>query len=130
VDVSLSGAPGDSQLTVASINLGGTQLGMDLDLPNGFPEDVVVYPGTKIVSSSPVPNGFVVSGQSSEKASVIASYLKQEMEKNGWTMKPPNAQSELMKALQFNKGVRMANISLIAAGSITSMQITTMRLGS
>ncbi len=126
VDVEINEASNEEKLVISNIN--GSQTGNNLDMPEGFPQDVAIYPGMRIILSTPIPNGMSLQAQSDDDKATVSAYFAQVMQQQGWTLKPQNAQSELMQSLQFEKGDRVASVMLIANNNLTNIQINAMRL--
>lgn len=57
----------------------------NLGLPKGWPSEIVVYPGLKILTSVASPDGLIVTGTTSSSAENVATYFKGQLEKVGWT---------------------------------------------
>ncbi len=62
-----------------------TEFGDDVELPDGWPEDVAIYEG-KIRSASTLRKGksFTASVVTSDSVSTITDFYKKQMEKDGW----------------------------------------------
>jgi len=62
-----------------------SQFGDDVELPDGWPEDVAVYEG-KMRSASTLRKGksFTASVVTSDSVSTITDFYKKQMEKDGW----------------------------------------------
>lgn len=53
-------------------------------VPKNFPEDVLVYPGSEIVSAVSVPEGFSLILKSKDAADKVVGQYKEEMADKGW----------------------------------------------
>ena len=118
---------GDGGTVVQEHKAGGidAQVGMGLNLPDGFPADVAIYPGMQVFSSSTVPQGVAVHATSAESVDTVAAFIKDNMVGNGWTDATDASQSAGMTILQFNKPGRTTGINLLpGANNGTTIQIT------
>lgn len=63
---------------------GEVKTGENLPLPSGFPKNMPIYPGAKIVLSSATASGYALSLISKSSATSILSYYNTELPKKGW----------------------------------------------
>ena len=84
-------------------------------LPEGFPDDIYVYPGARVAMSMKQPEGMSVTLVSNDEMNVIAEKYASNMKKNGWTEEGV-AQMPRMRMLSYKKGNREAMIQ-VAPGS-------------
>lgn len=108
----------------ATYTLGGAdgqklQVGENLGVPDGFPKDIPVYPGLKIVAASTTPEGFVVHAQSTDGIEKIAAFYNEKLGADGWTKDGEFTQAEAMRTASFKKDNRTAGINLFSAGDGT-----------
>lgn len=118
----------DGSRSVAVGGPGGAQGGMNLAKPDGFPDDVPIYPQLNIVASNGLPGqGFMLQGQTADGLQQVADFYTAQMTTAGWTGEAATEQLPTMRVLPFKKGNRTAHINLIA-GNGTTVQLTTMTM--
>ena len=78
----------DNNQTTINTNEGSTQWGEDVQLPETFPEDIPIYEGAKIesTSTSETDNSYYASLVTTDNFSDIKDFYKTELESNGWTI--------------------------------------------
>ena len=113
--------------TVRVGSVGGGQVGMNLDAPDGFPDDIALYPGLSISASTALPqNGFMLQGQTDASVDEIAAFYAERMTADGWNATADTSPTPTMRNLRFEKADRMANVNLIDGGGTVTAQIQTM----
>jgi|GEM_PF-5289225 len=100
----------DSSGNKVDFNLNG-----DGQLPSGFPTDVSIYPGAKIITSVTIPSAdktsYTTTMQVKNTAeSEVTTWYKTEMQANGWIL--DTQVSSTLKALFFTKGENSVAIFL------------------
>jgi hypothetical protein len=55
-----------------------------LALPEGFPKDVPIYPGSTIAVSAAVQNGMHVSLKTADPSTKVAAFYKEKLKAEGW----------------------------------------------
>lgn len=116
----------DENGDVSSVTMnspGGGQVGTDLALPPGFPDDVVLHPSEAVYSVTPSPGGiFMVQAFSGATVEELSAWHLSEMQERGWTEQGGGGSSPL----SFRKAGRLANINFIPNGDRITVQIMTM----
>lgn len=76
-----------------NLNKDGNSLSIgDAKIPAGFPSDVPIYPGSKVVLASKTNQGnYSVSLTTSDAKSKVDSYYQTELVNNGWTTADGNS---------------------------------------
>ena len=65
------------------------QLGSEVDLPDGYPDDAPRYPGAKVNASSGAPGqGVAATFSTKDPVDKVTSYLRQDLASNGWESLP------------------------------------------
>jgi len=100
--------------------------GEDVKLPKEFPDDILIYPAAKVISSIQMPEGFSVVMTSSDDKDKVTTTFKQEMAAKDWTASQtmnmgPNS------ILLFVKNERKANVSIGSMGSETQISISVVK---
>jgi hypothetical protein len=121
----------DSEKGVQSITINTaegnmtTQVGAALKLPDRFPDDVAIPAGMELITTSDVPDGHYVQGQSTENADTITEFFAREMKGKGWsyTNEAP-VQLPNLRVLEFTKDNRRTNIAIVPGEPNTMVQIT------
>ena len=112
-----------------SVALGG--------LPNGFPADVVIYPGSKVfVAGKSNDNQYAATLSTSDTVAKIKSYYKTQMLANGWaevqsqsadqaeSNQPMGMMDNQQEKLTFTKDTREVNIEIIKNAKNSSIIIS------
>lgn len=108
---------------------GGGQVGTNLNLPAGFPDDVPVYSELKIYSATPTPGqlqGFMIQAQTESAASDIVAFYTREMAANGWTQSESQPAAASMERLSFTKDDRTTAVVIMDTGASKTVQLSTM----
>lgn len=128
IDASVrTGADGSRSVTVNQ-NLGGltAQTGTNVALPEGFPDDVPVYPQANIVTASQLAGqGFMVQGRSADAIDAIGAFYSSGMTGRGWTQDSAQ-RTPAMHIAQYSKAGRTASVSLVPDKDGTTIQLTVM----
>ncbi|WP_297732468.1 hypothetical protein [uncultured Maricaulis sp.] len=107
-------------------DIGGirSQAGANLDLPDGFPDDIAHYPGLNIYGANAIPNmGFSLAALADGSVEEVAEYYASEMAALGWT-EAANGPSGPGQMLQFEKAGRTTSVNLIPNGATTTVSVT------
>ncbi len=124
-DVDVSTRPDGTQSVAIDRRVGGVdmQAGTNLELPDGFPDDVPLYPQMNIVASGTLPTGvFTVQGMSDDAPERLAEFYGTELAGAGWT-ESASQRSPAMRSVQYQKGDRTTSINLVANGTGTMIQL-------
>jgi uncharacterized lipoprotein len=105
------------------------QVGDNLTVPDGFPDDVSVYPDMKLISSSTIPNGFMVMGQTGDSVDKVAGFYTDKMTSGGWEKESEMTQPD-MRLLTYKKEGRNASVTVVKADDGTTVQLSTTKAGS
>ncbi|HNR33162.1 MAG TPA: hypothetical protein PKI11_19890 [Candidatus Hydrogenedentes bacterium] len=120
MSISVKGAQGDYQMTTGAFS----------SLPQGFPEDVPVYPGLKLQMTNVLPGEqtFSVVGQTDAKHDVVFAYYQKELPARGWTQQSvmqQTAESQPMSMLQCTKDSRTVHVLVMTDDEATTVSLTT-----
>ncbi len=130
VDVEIDESTGEESVVInQGIGAMAGQVGTNLRVPAGFPDDIVLFPGMKIHSSSGIPQGHTLQGTVEGSSEDVAEFYREGMAKKGWQTEGPGMQSPAMHSLQFKKDNRQTNISVMPNGERSTVQIMTMKTG-
>jgi hypothetical protein len=104
-------------------------IGDEAKVPEGFPEDVPVYPGLNIetVNQMPVQNATVIMGTTADPVATVASYLKNKMTGQGWTsvsVNETNAAGAATTVMIYSKENRVATFTLVDSDRGTEVSIS------
>lgn len=100
--------------------------GEDIALPDGFPEDVPVYPKSTLVTSMATPDGVMVSSRSSADAGDVLAFYKKELGSKGWTVEAEMNMGP-QRMLSFSKGDRQATVTISSDEGETQISLLTGR---
>lgn len=123
-DVSLDEKGEVKSVTINTAN--GTQVGKNLQLPDGFPADVPMAPDWDIMSVSPTPGGFMVQAMTDASANEVLAAARTQLTAQGWTETGLQQSSPVMTQVGFAKEDRMTNLNLMDAGDMRTVQLVTM----
>jgi len=113
-------------------NAGGVrqQAGANLGWPDGFPEDIAVFPDLNVYSASGVPGGgYTVAALAVASPDDVAAFYRREMASRGWTDLSATGGAAPGPMLRFEKGTRMVTVNLVPNGESTALTITTLDRG-
>ncbi len=106
---------------------GGGQVGQNLALPEGFPDDVPIAPNWSIMSVSPVPQGgYMVQAMTPEDIDTVLATARQGFTAAGWSEASASQASPQMSRVGFEKGTRISSVNLIDGGAQLAVQIVTL----
>lgn len=109
------------------INQGGGQVGQNLDLPSGFPDDIKLPDDLSIMAaSSPLPNGHSIQALSPRGVEETLANVRTKMSGEGWVEVATDSLTPQMSRINFEKDDRMANFNIIANGETSAVQLLTM----
>ena len=115
----------DGEIEKIEMESGGSTVGQNLDLPDGFPEDVFISSGWNIMSTSPTPGGFMVQSLTSQDSKSIVDEVREKMTGDGWAI-TAEAVTPLTQ-IGFEKDDRMTNFNVIPNGDTNAVQVVTMK---
>ncbi|HIJ65770.1 MAG TPA: hypothetical protein HPP77_07440 [Candidatus Hydrogenedentes bacterium] len=94
-----------------------------VELPDGFPEDVPVYPGLKLSSVSRKGDTVTLQGATGDKTKDVSDRIGEGLEAEGWkkdmAMPQPGGQAVMM--LKYSKNGR--TVSLVLTGTSTGTNV-------
>jgi hypothetical protein len=97
--------------------------GSDVSLPEGFPDDVPIYPKATILSSVTVGDTMTVSLRTSGSAKDVETFYKQKLKDGGWESKS-SLDMPQMKMLQAAKKRRTLNVVISAESDHTIISLS------
>jgi len=124
VDMDIDRDGDKATYTMAGPDGSKVQVGENLKVPDGFPDDVAVYPDLKIVSATSVPQGFMVQGQTKDAVGKVAGFYANKMKSDGWEKEGEFSQGDTMQSLSFKKDGRNASVNVISGDDGTTVQLT------
>jgi len=114
----------EDQITIDSQDgLSSFASGSAAKVPDNFPEDVLVYAGSKVLSAMVVPKGFNLSLETGDGAEQVLGKYKSEMTSKGWEEKS-SFNMERHSVIAYNKGPRTANVMVNAGEKRTQINLT------
>ncbi len=124
-DVSLDD---DGNVETVEIKTGSGTVGRNLNLPDGFPSDVVLADSWQIMSVAPAAGGYMVQALSSDSVDAVVSEIRSSFTDNGWTEVAFEQTAPNMSRIGFEKDDRMTNANIInSGGPQLAVQILTMK---
>lgn len=123
VDVDVSANADGSETVAVNTGLGGVG-GSNLALPDGFPDDVPVYPAINIFATGALGQGHMIQGQAPDGLAAVTDFYMTRMAADGWTNESDAQALPGMRMLQFAKDGRAATINLIENDPGTTVQMT------
>jgi hypothetical protein len=62
------------------------QFGENAEIPNGFPEDVPIYPGADVIGGMAAGGGGMVTLQTGDDPEKVAAFYRENLVKEGWSL--------------------------------------------
>ena len=87
-----------------------------VELPEGFPKDIYVYPGAKVLMSFTPKGGTTVTLATNDDLSDVAASYKEEMTKKGWSLET-SMKMQQMQMFGYKKGNREVTVQIMPASS-------------
>lgn len=127
VEVDVTVDDSDEVRSVAVNSPSGGVVGSNLELPPGFPDDVVLHPSESIYGVNEVPGGegHMIAALSETSIEELTAWHRSEMLGRGWTEQPGSGTGG---RLSFLKDGRMSGVNFIPNGDGVSVQVVTMRV--
>jgi len=123
-DVSLNNK-GEAEQMV--INAGGSQVGRNLNLPAGFPDDIELPAAWDIIATgSPMPGSHSLQALSESSKEDIISDVRNRLMADGWTEMESDPSMPHMARISLEKGGRLASFNVIENGNTRAVQILIM----
>ena len=95
-----------------------------LALPDDFPKDVPVYPGSTVTMSMAAKDGTHVTLKSADPASKVVAFYKEKLKENGWEIETTmNTEEMSMVSGKKEKRTVMAMTNRDSGGSIVSLTV-------
>jgi hypothetical protein len=64
------------------------RFGENAEIPDGFPEDIPIYPGSDVVAGMVAGAGGMVTLQTGDDAEKVAVFYREKLVEEGWTLGP------------------------------------------
>jgi hypothetical protein len=64
------------------------QFGENAAIPDGFPEDVPIYPGTDVIGGMVAGDGGMITLQTGDDFEKVAAFYRENLVKEGWSLAP------------------------------------------
>jgi hypothetical protein len=99
------------------------QFGENARIPDGFPEDVPVYPDARVVGGMVAGEGGMLTLQTDDDPEEVADFYRENLAEEGWSLGPP---MDLMgqRLLPIEKGDRSGAVQISRKASDTTILIT------
>ncbi|GMR07774.1 MAG: hypothetical protein BMS9Abin26_0778 [Gammaproteobacteria bacterium] len=113
------------QMTITSDSKGGEvsmSIGENVTLPEDFPKDVLVYPGSKLESAVQMPEGFSLGLTSKDNRKNIVDAYQDTMQSNGWKVQTTMV-IDTQSIMMYEKDNRVTSI-LVDDGNKDSVRIS------
>lgn len=120
---------GDSPMVVTEREAGGvrSQGGANLNLPEGFPEDIAIHEDLNIYGANAIPGmGFSLAATSSASQSDLAQFYQREMPTLGWTEMHLGDATGTVQMLRFEKDGRSVSVNFVPNNNGTAVAIAAM----
>lgn len=124
-DVSMDEDGEVSSVTIKG--MGNSQVGTNLKLPEGFPEDVPIADDWSIIAVTPAPGGYSVSAMTDSSIEEALDAARDLLASEGWTETRAAQNNPMMVQAGFSKDQRMTNLNLIDTGDNRTIQLITMQ---
>ncbi len=123
----------DSESESFSMSIRGEQGGMNVaagenaKLPDNFPEDVPLYPGTKlqVVSTMADNNMFMVQGSTPDAADKVIAHLGKEASAKGWSESMSMNMGAGQRMINYEKDNRILHFMIVREDNLTQVSVTT-----
>jgi hypothetical protein len=99
------------------------EFGEDARIPDGFPDDVPVYPDARVVGGMVAGEGGMLTLQTGDDLEEVADFYGEKLAKEGWSLGPPIDLSD-RRLLPFEKGGRSGAVQISREASDTTILIT------
>ncbi len=83
-----------------------------LSLPDNFPKDIYIYPGSKIIMSVSDKSGVTVTLATDDGLADVAAKYDEEMKKNGWSQET-SMKMQQVQVFSFKKGNETVTIQIM-----------------
>jgi len=99
------------------------QFGENAEIPDGFPEDVPIYPDAKVVGSMLAGGGGMVTLQTGDDPGEVTAFYRENLVKEGWSIA---SEMDLggQHLLAVEKGGRNGAVQISREGSDTNILVT------
>lgn len=107
-------------------NRGGSQAGSNLNLPDGFPDDVTLPANMNVISTStPLPNTQMIMGVTPSMPDAVLEEIRANLTGAGWSEAAFQQLTPQMAKVDFEKDGRMANVTITQNGDTSMVQLMT-----
>ncbi len=128
VDMDIDRDGDTATYTMSGPDGGKVQVGENLTVPSDFPGDVPVYPDLKIISSTVMPQGATLTGETGDSLDKVAGFYADKMVSEGWEKESEMTQPE-MRMVTFKKEGRNAAVHAFKNEDKTTIQLTAAKTG-
>jgi predicted small lipoprotein YifL len=102
---------------------GDMSFGEGTALPDGWPEDVPVYKGMKLLSSMKSKEGSMIQGSTADSHEKVVAFYKEQVAKQGWSEDSVLTQPQ-MAMMNYTKEKRRLALVIGGAESETSVSVS------
>ena len=100
------------------------KIGGDVALPEGFPDDVPLYPGAKIIVALTVPGGGVMASfETADAPKKILDFYRRELPTKGWEVGQENSRGPTIQ-FQSKKRRQRLSTSIVAGDPMNKVTLT------
>ena len=99
------------------------QFGDHAEIPDGFPKDVPIYPGTDVIGGMVAGEGGMVTLQTSDDIEKVAAFYRENLAKEGWTL-GPEMDLGSQRVLPVEKEGRNAAVQIAREANATTIVVT------
>lgn len=116
---------GDKKMVVQR-GAGANLAGSNLDLPEGFPDDVRLPVDTNIINTgTPMPEHQMIMGMTPTAPADVLNQLRSAMSSEGWSESAAQEMTPQMSRIEFAKDARMARYTITQNGDTSAIQLLT-----
>jgi len=99
------------------------RFGENAEIPDGFPEDVPIYPGADVIGGMVAGGGGMVTLQSGDDLGKVTAFYRENLVKEGWNLASEMDLGE-QRVLAVQKEGRNGAVQISREGSDTNILIT------
>ena len=101
-----------------------TAYGANISMPEDFPDDVTIYPGLELFSTTKMPTGHLVQGHTDASRDEVIAFYKDKLPGEGWELEA-STDNPVMHMLQYRKESRTLNVGIMP-GDRTTVSLTSL----
>jgi hypothetical protein len=99
------------------------QFGEKAEIPDGFPEDLPIYPGSEVVAGMLAGAGGMVTLQSGDDLEKVTAFYREKLVEEGWTL-GPEMDMGAQRVLPIQKEGQNGAVQISREGDLTNIVLT------